>query len=110
MAEQEHITLFREALKDPKINGLECISPRFIAGLSKLVNLLCDDSWVSEWRYGRRYVYHRHTKDIGPKLNQFYGEGKRAGNPTLTNVYSKTRLEIILREYQEVSEAQVNSA
>lgn len=35
---------------------------------------------------------------------------KRGGNPTLTNVYSKKRLETILHEYQGVSEVQVSSA
>ena len=110
MIEQEHIVLFRQALKDPKIDGLECISPRFRDELSRLVKHLPEDHWVSEWRYGGEYAYYEHTADIGPKLKKFYEQGKKAGNPKLTNVYSKKRLEIILHEYREVSEAQVSSA
>ena len=110
MPEQEHIILFKQALKDPQIEGLECICPHFVRELSKLVTNLPDNAWVSEWGYGGQYRYYRHSNDIGLKLKQFYDLGKRGGNPKLTNVYSKKRLEIILHEYQEVSEVQVSSA
>lgn len=77
MAEQEHITLFKQALKDPQINGIECICPSFVKGLSKLVTNLPDNAWVSEWRYRGQYLYHGHSENIGLKLKQFYDQKKK---------------------------------
>jgi len=105
--------LFKKALKDPQIKGLECICPSDKSALRKVLINLPDDEWVSEWRYGMGeifYRYHRHLNGLGQKLKKAYDEGKRAGHPFFTGIFSKQDLESITAKYEEASEVQVNSA
>ncbi len=109
MAEQEPIILFKQALKDPQIEGLECICPSLVGELSRLVKELPDSAWVSEWRYGMSvitYRYYLHLNEVGSQLKKAHDEGKRAGHPFFTGIYSKQDLEKLLAKYEAGVESQ----
>ncbi|MBI4155110.1 hypothetical protein HY498_03425 [Candidatus Woesearchaeota archaeon] len=109
----DYRALFKKALKDPQIKGLECICPSGRVALQKVLKTLPDNVWVSEWRYGMgivSYRYYLHINGLGLKLKKAYDEGKRAGHPFFTGIFSKQDLESIAAKYEEASEVQVNSA
>ena len=54
------------------------------------------DFFVSEWEHpllGGKLEYHLHTKKRGEELRTLYDQGRRCGNPSLLEVYSRVYIE-----------------
>ena len=92
------IGTFKTALKDPSIN-IDVISPSHADEITRLVNELAPDEYVSEWRHNLwavRYEYHRHKGPVASALKQLYDQGMYGGNPKLTHLYSRSDLRKLL--------------
>lgn len=97
----EYLAVLKKALKDPKVQGLSCISPNNKPKLLEILRELPSTSYLSEWKYGMgqiKYVYHVHNGK-GVKLKEAFDNGARGGHPKLTGVYSKKDLQAIIQKY-----------
>ncbi|MCK4670557.1 MAG: hypothetical protein KAT43_05120 [Nanoarchaeota archaeon] len=95
-----HILL--RALKDPILEGIDCICPSNYPKLAITLVNLSSDTFISEWRYGIgeiKYECHVHRNGIGEQIKRAFENGVRGGGSRkLTSVRSKEELDVLIQQ------------
>lgn len=94
-----HIDTLQQALKDPELEGVDCLVPENRDLVAKALEEFPDATHISEWRYemGRiTYKYHVHGVELGEELKRLAAEGKTSRHPKLVDVYEVSQLDTIL--------------
>ena len=95
----DYMQTLKEGLKDPELNGVECLIPDRYALFVKALQQFPDAKYVSEWRYELGHIsyrYHVHNEQKGGELRKLVEEKKTSRHPKLVRVYSRSELDTIL--------------
>jgi len=99
---KDYISLLRQALSDPKLEDLACITSDSIRSLQSIAEQLPVGEGISEWRIGLgiiKYEYHLHKQGMAVQLKKALNKRISGGGPhKLTGVYFKKNLQEIIRK------------